>query len=172
MAYLKWIDSLSVGVELIDSQHKRMISFINELIEALREGKAEKEADRAVEFLEDYVNQHFTVEEGLMAKLAYPAMQSHIRQHESFRKELGIVKRELESGVPPGMLLMRVRKSLADWFESHINDVDRSLARYIRVRQDAEGQAKAEEQKPQEADAPREPEKQEADEDSTNSEDG
>lgn len=159
--YLKWVDSLSVGVELIDTQHKQMISFVNELIDSMREGKAEKEVDRAVEFLEDYANKHFAAEEELMAKLAYPAMQSHLRQHESFRKDLGIVKRELESGVPPGMLLMRVRKSLADWFADHINDVDRSMARFVRARQDAEGQAGAEEPKPQEADAPKEPDKQE-----------
>lgn len=151
MGYINWVDSLSVGVELIDAQHKQMISFVNELIDSLREGKAEKEVDRAVEFLDDYAQKHFAAEEELMAKTTYPAMQSHIRQHESFRKEVSIVKRELESGVPPGMLLMRVRKSLADWFVNHINNVGRSMARFVRARQDAESAGGAEEPKPQEA---------------------
>ncbi len=159
MAYLKWVDSLSVGVELIDTQHKQMISFVNELIDSLREGKAEKEVDRAIEFLDDYARKHFAAEEELMAKYSYPAIQSHLRQHERFRKEVSILQRELESGVPPGMLLMRVRKSLADWFVNHINDVDRSMARFVRVHQGEDSPADAKELKPQ--DAPKVPEKQE-----------
>ncbi len=135
MAYIKWIDSLSVGIELIDSQHKQMISCINELTDAMREGKALKEIDRIVEFLRDYANTHFAAEEELMAKYAYPAAQSHTNQHESFRREVAQVERELEAGVAPGLLCARVRKSLADWFASHINDTDRSLGRFIKMRQ-------------------------------------
>lgn len=140
MGYIKWADSLSVGVDLIDSQHKQMISFINELIDAMRDGEALKEIDRAVEFMEEYANTHFAAEEELMAKYAYPATQSHITQHNSFRREIAQVKRELEAGTPPGLLLMRARKSLADWFSNHINDVDRSLARFIRMRKGAEAE--------------------------------
>ena len=168
MAYLKWVDALSVGVDLIDSQHKQMISFVNELIDSLRDGKAEREIDRAVEFLEDYAYKHFAAEQELMTKFAYPALVTHIRQHDSFRKELGIVKRELEAGVPPGMLLMRVKKSLADWFANHINDIDRSLGRFVRVRQEAEAAAETKEpvvqdapKEPEMRGAPKEPEKQE-----------
>ncbi len=42
MALIDWDKSLSVNVEEIDQQHKKLIAMINELNEAMRNGKGKE----------------------------------------------------------------------------------------------------------------------------------
>ncbi|MGI6102630.1 MAG: hypothetical protein ACOYET_09155 [Bacillota bacterium] len=42
MALIQWSDELSVGVRELDAQHQRLIQMINELNEAMLQGKARK----------------------------------------------------------------------------------------------------------------------------------
>lgn len=39
MAFINWSDKLSVGVQQMDMQHKRLVELINELYEAMNSGK-------------------------------------------------------------------------------------------------------------------------------------
>ena len=42
MAIVTWNDSLSVNVTEIDEQHKKLVSMINELNEAMQQGKGKE----------------------------------------------------------------------------------------------------------------------------------
>jgi hemerythrin len=42
MAYLNWTPDLSVGIDRIDQQHKKIVALLNELYEASRPGRGGK----------------------------------------------------------------------------------------------------------------------------------
>jgi hemerythrin len=133
-----WTDGLSVGVKVIDQQHQEMIKRINRLLDAMQGGKGGKEAEGAIEFLEEYVVVHFGAEEELMKKHTYPALQSHLVEHDYFRKEVARLRTQVNEGADLNLLFNTTRKLLVAWFLHHIDSVDRSLGRYLKTRGDLE----------------------------------
>lgn len=60
---LNWDNSLSVGNDNIDNQHKELFYRLNKLLEAMKEGKGKSEVINTLDFLEVYVIKHFNYEE-------------------------------------------------------------------------------------------------------------
>lgn len=68
-----WKESLAIGVEEIDNQHRELVRQFSRLLSACEEGKGEQEAREVLEFLEGYVRRHFSDEEALQRLHRYPA---------------------------------------------------------------------------------------------------
>lgn len=51
---VKWTEDLSVGVDLIDDQHKMMFEKASELFEAGKERRAQEYIEPLIEFLDEY----------------------------------------------------------------------------------------------------------------------
>ena len=66
MATLKWSDKLSVGIDLIDEQHKMLIQRLNDMSTAVEFNKGPNEIGRTLSFL---INRVFFLD-----KLAYPGL--------------------------------------------------------------------------------------------------
>jgi hemerythrin len=128
---VKWDDRYSVGIPLIDDQHKELIRLTNELYEGCLTGD---EAARnffftAVHRAMDYVKYHFSTEEKLLENVKYPHLAAHRKQHEDFvLKLLGDVKsfQQGKKFVPNSFV-----RFLKEWILSHIAIVDTRYAAYI-----------------------------------------
>jgi len=55
----EWTQNLSIGVAEIDNQHKELFKRINNLLDAISQGKGKQELFAVLEFLEDYSKFHF-----------------------------------------------------------------------------------------------------------------
>ena len=67
MKEITWTSDLSVGIELIDGQHKMLIKHLNDLSQSLESGEGPAKIATTLNFLIDYTNFHFTAEEKHMA---------------------------------------------------------------------------------------------------------
>ena len=56
---IKWKKEYSVGIEEIDDQHKYFISLLNDLYNAIVEGKSQEELKVLFQDLSDYAEKHF-----------------------------------------------------------------------------------------------------------------
>ncbi|MFC2104815.1 hemerythrin domain-containing protein, partial [Bacteroidota bacterium] len=72
MEIIKWSDDYSVGINEIDNQHKGLVIIINELFNLISEGKSKNKLEEIFNHLTDYTKKHFTAEEKMMEKFAYP----------------------------------------------------------------------------------------------------
>lgn len=54
MALIQWSDSLSVNIAEIDAQHKRLVAMINDLNEAMKQGRGRDVIVRIVDGLVSY----------------------------------------------------------------------------------------------------------------------
>jgi len=84
---IEWKDAYSVGVEIIDKDHKVLISLVNRYLEE----SANKPAilvHNLFRDLENYTHFHFKREEDLMAQGGYEHLEEHKRQHEIIRQKL------------------------------------------------------------------------------------
>jgi len=63
MALISWNDNLSVHVGEIDRQHQQLIKMINDLDDAMKQGKGKEVLGKIVKGLSDYTAYHFSTEE-------------------------------------------------------------------------------------------------------------
>jgi len=67
-----------------DEENKIWIARLNSLSASIDENHEIREVARALDFMIDYVNLHFETEEKHMTAQAYPAIETHVGQHEEF----------------------------------------------------------------------------------------
>ncbi|GAH38184.1 unnamed protein product, partial [marine sediment metagenome] len=63
MTNIEWDDKFSVGITLIDEQHKMLMQRLNDLSKAIERNQSIGEIVRVLGFLIDYTNFHFSTEE-------------------------------------------------------------------------------------------------------------
>ena len=68
---LEWREYLSTGVEQVDNQHKEIFKRLKNLFEACCEEKGNEEVLNLINFLENYVIEHFRDEEALQENCSY-----------------------------------------------------------------------------------------------------
>jgi len=131
MSNVVWSDKLSVGVDLIDEQHKSLIGKIADLEEALHTGQGPAEIVRILTFLMDYTKFHFGTEERNMRAYGYPDIGVHLVKHEEFKTTLANLSDDFrEEGATQG-LADSIDTLLMNWFVKHIKDVDHKFGEFL-----------------------------------------
>lgn len=131
MAIAQWNDSLTTGVDKVDTQHKEIIRMINEFHDALSKGKGREYVADAIGFLANYVVEHFKLEEELMSKHRYPGFAAHKTQHEAFLADFGNLMKEYNSSGNSSLLAISFQQSVVKWLVNHIMKVDKEMAGFL-----------------------------------------
>ena len=130
---VKWHDSFSVRVKLIDEQHKKLISLTNKLFSSCMSGHERTKTDsifiEVVHEVVDYVDYHFSTEQKIMERIDYPEYKIHKHQHVSFVKEVLIRVEEFSFGKVNTPLSFVYY--LRDWILQHIAVNDKKLGNYL-----------------------------------------
>lgn len=132
---IQWRESLSVGVEEIDEQHKELLRRFDTLLTACKEGKAREDLGGMLEFLGEYVRTHFSAEEGIQRLRTYPEYEQHRREHEGFVARLRELQREVDSEGVSVHHVMETNNMLLKWLTNHISVVDKKLGAFLQAKQ-------------------------------------
>ena len=127
MIYWSWDKSLSVGIDLIDNQHRRIVDYINELGTAYHEQDREKVSEILMGLI-DYTATHFTFEEDLMRRSNYPLYDSHKKVHDSFVAHINTFVKQHDKGHD---VTKRLISELQVWLTNHIKNDDADYAPYV-----------------------------------------
>jgi len=128
---IQWDQSLETGFLAIDEQHQELFKRVNEVIEAYNVGKARQEVKKTLQFLEEYVHTHFTMEEELQLQYKYPKYKEHKEMHEYFIKQIAEIKSRYEQNGPKITVTMALNRILITWLREHILRVDKAFVDYI-----------------------------------------
>ena len=95
---IKWNDRFNIGVELIDSAHKRLFVLVGELISLNEDEAKQQDACReGIRYFNNYAMKHFTEEEAYMRSIGYAGYAMHKSLHDSLRDDtLPTLETELE----------------------------------------------------------------------------
>lgn len=129
----QWSEDLTVGVEVIDQQHKGIFSRVNILLSAMAQGKGGNEVGTVVLFLSDYVIKHFRAEEDLMIRHNYDGYASQKAEHMKFIKDFSLLKNEFETHGITSPLALQTQQLLCDWLKNHIVIEDKKLGIFLNV---------------------------------------
>lgn len=132
MKKIEWDDSLSVGVDLIDEQHKMLIQRLNDLSSAIEMTQGEGGIVQTLDFLIEYADFHFSAEEKCMAEYDYPGLDHQKRQHEEFKASLKNLVDDYEYEGVTRALTTSVNVFLHNWLVNHIKGVDHKLGEFLQ----------------------------------------
>jgi hemerythrin len=130
---IRWDDSMATGVAKVDDQHRMLISCLNELLNAMAQGKGRTEIDRVLARLGDYTATHFGYEEQCMTTYRCPVASQNKRAHDDFIATFTAFRRDFDAEGATSALAMRVQRELADWVARHIRGVDVHLRSCVKA---------------------------------------
>ena len=118
MSYFKWSDSMSVGVTLMDEDHKTIITLINLLHENIHSKKDTKNISSIINVLVNYTIFHFEREEKIMQSANYPNLELHQKKHVSLKDEVRNIAELYDEG--QNLDQDKLLTFLKDWLSNHI----------------------------------------------------
>lgn len=126
---MEWDVSLETGIPIVDDQHMSLFRQVDDLLDPTK-------ADRVPEtlnFLGNYVLEHFGTEE-IMQKIShYPFAEEHKELHDAFTAALVKLKAEYEESGNNMVILMKLTKTALDWLEFHIKGADKEFGDYFKT---------------------------------------
>lgn len=117
MSGIEWSERFSVGVPMLDDQHKGLIEIINSM---------QNEVDASTMFdvvmkMFNYAAVHFDTEEKLMRSRAYPQLDQQVREHKAF---LAKATEFSALDFSKAAVCAQVESYLCEWLTHHILEVD------------------------------------------------
>ena len=100
MEQVQWDNSLSIGVDLIDEQHKALIQRLNDVYKAVEVQQGPMEITKTLGFLEEYTDYHFSAEEKHMQDNDYPGLEVQQQEHQNSKIFSSSLLRSLRRKVP------------------------------------------------------------------------
>jgi hemerythrin-like metal-binding protein len=123
--WVKWDDSLTVGIDVIDEHHRHIFDLVNDFHDVVAERRGAREAARFLNELDRYTNVHFLAEERMMEHFGYPETLQQKQLHQYFRDRLSSFRQELH--VNPLTAQHDILDYFSQWLQVHIRDEAKAL---------------------------------------------
>jgi hemerythrin len=133
MPLMTWTEKLSVGVGVLDEDHKRLVAMVNELYDSMQAGHGKETLGRILNDLVEYTKGHFAREEKFFAQTAYPASVAHKQEHDTLTHQVLEVQQKYMSGASAA-LSIDVLRFLKNWLINHIQGSDQKYRPHLNAK--------------------------------------
>jgi len=130
MNLYEWKDSYSVDIKTIDDDHQGMFRLVNQLFDAMSQGKAKEILSETLGHLVDYTKTHFRREEMYFLTTNYPETVEHKLQHELFVEKIDTLRKQFDDG--DKQISVDLIKYLSDWLINHILISDKRYMNHLK----------------------------------------
>jgi hemerythrin len=128
--FLVWKPEFSVRVAAMDEQHKKVFKLINELQQALDEGRALSIAGHVFTEMSAYSQYHLGAEEQLLEKHGFPSLAEHKLKHEILVRRLMLFKQSYDEG-KASVIPVSLLSFLREWWTKHILEADQRYSEFL-----------------------------------------
>ncbi|WP_126445177.1 bacteriohemerythrin [Sulfuricystis multivorans] len=129
MKGITWSKTLSIGVEEVDEDHRKLVDIFNTLNHAVKDRDAPEYLTAVLDELVNCTVWHFSHEERLMLKYQYKDMEAHKAEHRELIETVKELQQELLQG--GGEMTERHIEILERWLTEHILTTDMRLGAYL-----------------------------------------
>jgi hemerythrin len=133
MNKIAWSKDLTVGVDVIDEQHRQWIQRFNAVAAAIAAHQGPVQIGKILEFLMDYTKLHFATEEKLMAEHGYPDLPVQRTQHMELTDTLQGLLRDFEEEGATQKLAEAFNVFLGNWLIKHIRELDLKFGAFLKA---------------------------------------
>lgn len=128
-----WTEEMSVGIAVLDEDHRRIMKMINILYLAMQEGKGRQMMADTIHDLFVYINLHFETEEEMFDRTGYAGGPEQKLEHQNMRtKSLEMKQRFLNS--PESVTPIEILLFLKDWWVGHIMHTDKKYTAFLNAQ--------------------------------------
>ncbi len=129
MAAITWTESLSVKIESIDDQHKKLIDMINDFYENISKKNNDENILKLISGMKSYTVMHFNKEEFLMKQYNYPHLEEHKKEHGEFISKVNALEEKVKKGTI--IVSFEITNFLKDWLKNHIQHTDKQYTEFF-----------------------------------------
>lgn len=130
MPLIEWTAELSVGIDSIDEQHKKLVNMINALNDAMLTNSSNAILGKIFTGLAAYTQKHFSYEEDMFAEYGYTDSVEHKRQHSELIAQVVELKEKFIEN-PQGTMSADLMLFLKRWLTNHIMRTDKEYAEFL-----------------------------------------
>jgi hemerythrin len=129
---VSWSSTFSVGIKLIDDQHKGLLDMVNDMFNHVYGSMAEEEAysTEIIQKAVSYVKVHFSTEEKIMKHTNFPGYLEHKKAHDTFI--LTVVDYIKGFDTDKKFVLSDFTRFLKEWVLTHIAIMDKQYFTYFK----------------------------------------
>ena len=133
MPLMAWTEKLSVGVGVLDDDHKKLVGMVNALYDAMQAGHGRESLGPILNSLVQYTKAHFAREEKFFAQTGYPASAAHKQEHDALTKQVLEVQKKYNDGAT-ATLSLDVMHFLKNWLVNHIQGSDQKYRPHLNEK--------------------------------------
>ena len=132
---LTWSPEFETGIDIIDSQHKQLFDYLQDVEEAIHVANGSR-VEEIVRGLAHYAISHNTFEESLMRQADYPMLDAHAQLHQTFKARAEGYLEQLDNGQDPMRVARDIRNFIGLWLINHIKREDKHYVPYVKKKLD------------------------------------
>ena len=129
---MPWTQDLTVGVGMIDDQHKMLFEKADKLYEAGRNHQAKEYIGELLKFLDDYTKKHFADEEKYMLSLNYPGFSAQKQAHADFIRQLAKLRCDYDASGGNVLVVINANQLMLHWLTQHISVMDKQIGQFAK----------------------------------------
>ena len=132
-----WKETLRIGVDSIDEQHKELFRRTDVLMKEIFVAGVDykQKCMSAIQFLKDYTVKHFADEEAYQKSIGYKDCEAHKKLHEKFVQTLLIHEEKMAGSDFASKDVKEFIGMIVAWLLYHISDADQ---KYVKEPEQAE----------------------------------
>ena len=133
MPLFVWTNQMSVGVKLLNNDHKKLVLLINQLHDGLMTGRAKPALERVFEDLVSYTRVHHANEEQLFVETGFQGSAAHMLEHDSTIERAVELQLRFKSSEGLGAEL-EIMHQLREWLFRHIQGSDQEFISHFKAK--------------------------------------
>ena len=130
MNIITWSRSFETGIDIIDFQHKLILSRGNDLIKEINNNGEKASIEVILKDLFDYLFEHFRFEEQMFSSIIYKNKDNHLKEHEYYREKLSVITRmflDNEKDISEEVFIF-----FDEWITKHIIKTDKDFVKELK----------------------------------------
>jgi hemerythrin-like metal-binding protein len=129
-----WTDEYSLGIGIIDEQHKHFFEIVNKIYDVVEKSKNDRaEIIKVVDELKNYALFHLSTEEKYFNQFAYSDIANHMKYHAAFKKQTGEFTDRINNAKEDlPKLVVEMADFAQNWLTKHILVADKMYAPFFK----------------------------------------
>ncbi|MCB2181187.1 MAG: bacteriohemerythrin [Desulfobulbaceae bacterium] len=130
--FITFSQEFSVGVSGIDDQHKKIMDFINQVHDAVKNDSPIADIKKILGDMAKFTVDHFATEEKYFDQFQYPETEKHKAVHKKLLTRVSDIITQINEG--QDVNLIEVLTFLKDWLQNHILVQDKQYGPFLNEK--------------------------------------